>query len=295
MPNDNEAIMARLDEISKKLDYVVERQRWTEELVEEMTPIARLAMGSATDQLAGLDELGAFDKFAILRGAFTQVLKSYTKEDVQHLADAAVGILDTVRRVTQPEVLKLANDATDILSHPEDAHPVGMFGAMRRASRDEDIQRGMGLALELMRKIGRAGAAAAETPRARLTSGTPKVAPAAAPNQCAPASKPEADVEVVEWEGHAFDTKGFLIDANTWNTELASKIAEGLGITLTDEHWIVIEWVRADYALAGASPNVRRIATGSGVGTETMYRLFPPTPGKTCAMIAGVPKPVGCV
>ena len=51
----------------------------------------------------------------------------------------------------------------------------------------------------------------------------------------------------------------------------------------------------ADYADTHASPNVRRFAKGSGVGTGAVYKLFPGTPGKKVAMIAGVPKPVGCV
>ena len=66
-------------------------------------------------------------------------------------------------------------------------------------------------------------------------------------------------------------------------------------VALGDEHWTVTQWARSDFAETGASPNVRRSGCGSGVGTQAMYRLFPPTPGKTCAMIAGVPKPVGCV
>ena len=44
-----------------------------------------------------------------------------------------------------------------------------------------------------------------------------------------------------------------------------------------------------------ADANVRRAASGSGVGTRRMYELFPKTPGKSAAMIAGIPKPAGCV
>jgi tRNA 2-thiouridine synthesizing protein E len=57
----------------------------------------------------------------------------------------------------------------------------------------------------------------------------------------------------------------------------------------------VLRWIRQDFLATGASPNVRRVAGGSGVGTRRMYELFPRTPGKTAAMLAGVPKPIGCV
>lgn len=310
MTTENEQILARLEEISRQVEAVDKRVRFTEELVEEMIPIARLMVSSATTHLGKLEERGVFDMLAVTRDAANRILDSYSKEDAEHLADAIVGILDTVRNVTQPGVLQLANEATDVLRQADGVKPVGMFGAMRKASSDKEIQRGLGVMLEVMRAIGRArggsgdgaGAAAARLP---ADTSAPPPAPERSTAQAAPApraadAKPaaapvEKSAEVIHWEGHDFNADGFLLDPGTWTPELASKIAAGLGITLTDEHLHVIEWVRDDFASSGASPNVRRIATGSGAGTEAMYKLFPPTPGKNCAMIAGVKKPVGCV
>jgi tRNA 2-thiouridine synthesizing protein E len=99
----------------------------------------------------------------------------------------------------------------------------------------------------------------------------------------------------VTWEGRQFDAAGFLLDPGTWDEALAVKMAAALSLTLTDDHWTVLRWIRQDFLATGASPNVRRVAGGSGVGTRRMYELFPRTPGKTAAMLAGVPKPIGCV
>ncbi|MBW2463523.1 MAG: TusE/DsrC/DsvC family sulfur relay protein [Deltaproteobacteria bacterium] len=306
MATENEKILARLDAISQQLEVVAERQRFTEELVEEMTPIARLVMSSATTRLSALEERGVFDMLAVTQDAAGRVLDSYTKDDAQHLADAIVGILGTVRNLTQPGVLQLANQATDVLRHADGVKPVGMFGAMRKASSDKEIQRGLGVMLEILRAVGRTQGGSQEeatvallAPEATASASAPAATQAAAPPKAAAppiAAAPAApEAEVIHWEGHDFDPNGFLIDPNTWTPELAGKIASGLGITLTEEHMHVLEWVRDDYASSGASPNVRRVATGSGAGTQNMYKLFPPTPGKSCAMIAGVPKPVGCV
>ncbi|MCB9597572.1 MAG: TusE/DsrC/DsvC family sulfur relay protein [Sandaracinaceae bacterium] len=294
--NSNEEILARLASIEQKLDYVVERQRWTEELVSEMTPIARLVMTSASNRLADWEKRGAFEMLSALGDAADGVLDNYTPEDARELAGSLVAILGTVRNLTQLDILEVANDATDVLHHTDEVQPVGMFGAMRKASKDDDVQRGMGVALEVLRQLGRVRSAPSGAPRLPPPARLPKaaVAPGAPAQACAVPVPPPVD-EVVHWEGHDFDSKGFLLDPNTWNRDLATKIAAGLGIQLTDAHFAVIDWVRADYAATGASPNVRRVALGSGAGTEAMYQLFPPTPGKTCAMIAGVPKPVGCV
>jgi tRNA 2-thiouridine synthesizing protein E len=309
MTTENEEILSRLDAISRRLDAIEARQRFGEEMMEELMPIGKLVMNSAATHLAEWDERGLFEMLGVGRRAMLRILESYSKEDAEYLADAVVGILATVRNVTQPGMLQVANQASDVLLQ-DGVEPVGIFGAMRKAAKDDDIKRGLGVMLEVMRAVGRAqdgasaGAQALPTPT-RKAAPQPAAAPsaqarAAAPAKAAaapaPAPEPAGEApQVVHWEGHDFDPNGFLIDPSTWTPELAQKIAAGLGITLTDEHMHVIEWVRDDYASSGASPNVRRVANGSGVGTEAMYRLFPPTPGKTCAMIAGVPKPVGCV
>lgn len=313
MANENEALLSRLDAIEKKLDTVIEHQQWSEELIDEMKPIAGLMMKSAISRLEGWRERGVFDMLKVAGTALDRVLDNYTKDDAELLADALVGILGTVRSITQPGVLQLADEATDLLLDPGDAKPVSIFGVMTRAARDQEVQRGLGVMLELLRAVGRTRRGDGGEPVSRRAKTSPaKTAPkkrvekpaaaAVRPSEAGaptPSATPEPpagkDDEIVQWEGHQFYSSGFLVDPSSWTPELSEKIAAGLGIELTEEHRFVIQWVRDDYATTGASPNVRRVAAGSGVGTQAMYRLFPPTPGKTCALIAGVPKPVGCV
>ena len=95
--------------------------------------------------------------------------------------------------------------------------------------------------------------------------------------------------------GKRFTPEGFLVDANDWDRDLAGAMANALGLELGDEHWTVILWAREAYLSGGSSPNVRRVASGSGIGTKRIYELFPNSPGKTTARLAGIPKPAGCV
>jgi dissimilatory sulfite reductase related protein len=88
---------------------------------------------------------------------------------------------------------------------------------------------------------------------------------------------------------------GFLKDPAQWTREVASELAKPLGITLTDAHWKVIEFIRKDAAENGGAPNVRRLTKLGGVPTKDLYDLFPGGPAKNAARIAGYPKPAGCV
>jgi tRNA 2-thiouridine synthesizing protein E len=91
------------------------------------------------------------------------------------------------------------------------------------------------------------------------------------------------------------DDDGFLIDRETWNREVAETLAAEDGITLTERHWEVIEFVRSWHEKKGESPTLRKITKMGGIPTKELYALFPGGPGKKVARISGTPKPEGCV
>lgn len=92
------------------------------------------------------------------------------------------------------------------------------------------------------------------------------------------------------------DAEGFFADPSRWSESMAPEIAAEEGIApLTDRHWTVIRFMRAEYLERGAGPNVRALGKTSGVEVKELYELFPRGPAKQAARIAGIPKPRGCV
>jgi tRNA 2-thiouridine synthesizing protein E len=94
----------------------------------------------------------------------------------------------------------------------------------------------------------------------------------------------------------AVDAEGFLADRSDWTPGVAEALASEAGIdALTDEHWRVIDFCRADAGDSGAAPGMRRITSQLGVPPRDLYRLFPGGPGILAARIAGLGKPKSCV
>ena len=91
------------------------------------------------------------------------------------------------------------------------------------------------------------------------------------------------------------DPEGFLTDYDEWNEDLGKQLAAAIGIELTDAHWAVIKFLRADYAEEGETATLRRVSVQAGIAVKELFRLFPGKPAKKMAYIAGLPKPVGCV
>lgn len=102
-----------------------------------------------------------------------------------------------------------------------------------------------------------------------------------------------------EVEGKVLETdaNGYLLNVHEWNEKVAEVIAAAEGITLTQEHWDIMEYLRDEYLNHGGNqPNERTILKamsdkwGRNVTTKDMYMLFPKMPSKQGAKVAGLPE-----
>ena len=91
------------------------------------------------------------------------------------------------------------------------------------------------------------------------------------------------------------DDEGFLTEYDEWDDDLAKVLAANIGVDLTDAHWKVLRFLRADYSAQGQTATLRRVTNAGGIPTKELFALFPSKPAKKMAYIAGLPKPVGCV
>ncbi|HMM54413.1 MAG TPA: TusE/DsrC/DsvC family sulfur relay protein [Candidatus Desulfobacillus sp.] len=98
------------------------------------------------------------------------------------------------------------------------------------------------------------------------------------------------------------DAEGYLASLDDWSEELASHLAQQDNLQLGEDHWTLINWIRAYYQENGTAPNLRvmmKLLKGD-LGEEwadknRLFELFPYGPAKQGARYAGMPKPTGCV
>ena len=90
--------------------------------------------------------------------------------------------------------------------------------------------------------------------------------------------------------------EGYFTNPDQWSEAMAAVIAEEEGIgTLTESHWKVINFLRADYKEKGTMPTIRRVKNAGGIPTKELYELYPGGPLKKSSKIAGLPKPASCI
>lgn len=92
------------------------------------------------------------------------------------------------------------------------------------------------------------------------------------------------------------DGDGFVRKGTGWSREVARELAErnDLG-PLTDDHWKIIEFVRAYYGEHHEGPPVVKIARATGMSSRHICELFPCGIAKGAYRLAGLPRPSGCL
>ncbi|MDD5451742.1 MAG: TusE/DsrC/DsvC family sulfur relay protein [Desulfovibrionales bacterium] len=90
--------------------------------------------------------------------------------------------------------------------------------------------------------------------------------------------------------------EGYLKTFDSWTAEFSQAIAKQEGIEdLTDEHWLIIEYVRNYYAKRGIAPMILKLQRDLKISIWRIHELFPTTSERVICKIAGLPKPTGCI
>ena len=98
------------------------------------------------------------------------------------------------------------------------------------------------------------------------------------------------------------DNDGFLENLTDWSPQVAELLAQEEGIELTAEHWEIIELLRAFHQEFDLSPAMRPLSKyiKANLGADKassiyLLKLFPGSPAKLAARIAGLPRPENCL
>jgi tRNA 2-thiouridine synthesizing protein E len=98
------------------------------------------------------------------------------------------------------------------------------------------------------------------------------------------------------------DEEGFLTEISGWTRDLALQIAQRENILMSDDHWEVVNYLRAYYLEYQIAPGMRvltkaiRNTLGANKGnSKYLYELFPEGPIRQACKIAGLPKPTSCI
>lgn len=111
-------------------------------------------------------------------------------------------------------------------------------------------------------------------------------------------------MKTIEVDGNAIplDKEGYLKNLSQWNTTVATALAANENLQLTDAHWEIIHLTQQFHQKFEHSPAMRILVKyvkqhlGEEKGNSIyLMQLFPQSPAKLIAKIAGLPRPTNCL
>ncbi len=147
----------RLARNTRTLNEMLDTLESANDFIRDAAPLTKDMMTEATTQLAELERKGYFGFARQGMYVLDQVVTSFSEEDVKQLGDNVVLILNTVKALTQPQMMTMLNNLTQGF-HEAEAEAqagqldIGMFGLLKQM-RDPEVRRGLAITLETLRRV----------------------------------------------------------------------------------------------------------------------------------------------
>ena len=147
-------LVKRLLRNGRNFDKMLDQLESAMDLVDTVSPLADEAFGKAVDTLTEMEHKGYFTFARGSRRILDNVVTSFTEEDVNRLGDNVVLILNTVKDMTQPEILNFVRN-TLLVAEKEIEKPVDIsYTGLLRQMRDPEVRRGLALTMRVLHVVG---------------------------------------------------------------------------------------------------------------------------------------------
>ncbi len=134
-----------------------ERRRIREtfsELTGDLSPIARQGLDSVVSAMSTAEGKGYIDFTRSGLQVVDNVVTSFTTEDIEALGQNVVLILETVKEMTQPEIMQMMRSTLHDLGDVEEpTEPPGLVAILRRM-RTPEARRGLHRLVVLLESLG---------------------------------------------------------------------------------------------------------------------------------------------
>ncbi|NOQ25310.1 MAG: DUF1641 domain-containing protein [Bacteroidales bacterium] len=124
------------------------------DLLKDVGPIVNEVGIDFTHKLNDFEKKGYFEFFKEIANIMDNVISSYPPEEVRALSENIVTILDTVRNITQPDMLHAINNAVSIFKNldTENIKEYSLWKAFREMNTPE-MKRGIGFMITFLKNL----------------------------------------------------------------------------------------------------------------------------------------------
>lgn len=152
--NDLLRLFKRLLRNGRNLEKMLDQLESLADLMDTLAPLADEAFSKTVEALNELEQKGYFGFAQEGARIVDKIVTSFSEEDVRRLGDNITLIVNTIKDMTQPEIMTFVRN-TLLIAEKEVEKPVDIstLGLLRQM-RDPAVRRGLALTLRVLRAIG---------------------------------------------------------------------------------------------------------------------------------------------
>ncbi len=132
----------------------IEQLESLKDFLVDVSPLVRKSILDFMKTLDEIDRKGYFEFAKELSNIADNIVTSFSKEEVRSLGDNIVTILNTVKNLTQPDMLHTINNALNVYKQLDIVvkKDVSLFGIMKELNTPE-AKRGLAFAIEFLKNL----------------------------------------------------------------------------------------------------------------------------------------------
>lgn len=145
----------RLARNTRTFNELLDQVESANDFVKDFAPLSQDMVEQAILMLNEMEQKGYFGFVRQGQYVMDQIVTSFSEDDVRQLGDNVVLILNTVKALTQPQMMDLVNSLTSGFQAVEgeaDELPTSMFGLLREM-RDPEVRRGLAITMQILKKV----------------------------------------------------------------------------------------------------------------------------------------------
>jgi len=139
-----------------KFSYIMTTLESMFDLLQDLGPVAREMIIDFIKKLHELEQKGYFEFFGEATKILDNIVTYYSAEDVKLLSDNIVTIMDTLKNLTQPEMLQALNNAIHIYQKLDvDNIPEYTIWKAMKEMRTPEMKRGLGFLITFLKNVSK--------------------------------------------------------------------------------------------------------------------------------------------
>ena len=153
-PEDVKMIALKVMRNIKNINGVLDTFESTADFLKDASPIMNEMIIDAIKKMNEFDKKGYFEFISETGLIIDNIVTHFSREDIRMLADNIVTILETLKSLTQPEMLKSINNAVKIYSslEMEEVPSYSIWKLMRELNKPE-MKKGLGFMVTFLKNM----------------------------------------------------------------------------------------------------------------------------------------------